>query len=1169
MFEHLLRGDRALTLAGAPPGFDGKLFADLAHRAFSETRAPLLFIARDDARLAAVSASLSFFDPGLSVHALPSWDCLPYDRVSPTADLVATRMATLSALASGPPKQPTVILTTVNAALQRLPQRVDVASASLTLRAGEEISREALVRFLSENGFNRSSQVMEPGDFAVRGGLVDLYPPQSGAPLRLDFFGDEIDAIRTFDPVDQRTTGKSEGLTLKPASEYRLSADSIQRFVRGYTGTFGPVKGDDPLYDAVKEGRKVQGLEHWLPLFHTELETIFDYAANARLILDHQTEEAAQERLTAVSDYYEARATAYDLARRKKETGTPLYKPLPTERLYLNAGDWAAITAAHAPLLLQPFRAQDGTKAVDAGGVVGRNFSPERQSRQVNIYDAVKEHADALRKSGKRTVFACYSAGSAERMIGVLDDHGLAPVAFAPDWASIRTAPKSAIAVTILPIAVGFEAEDLAVVSEQDILGDRLVRRVTRKKKADNFITEASALAPGDLVVHASHGIGRFMGLETVEVSHAKHDCLLILYAGDSKLYVPVENIEVLSRFGGDGTEVQLDKLGGVAWQARRAKLKERIREMAEGLIKLAAAREMKEGARIDVPGGMYDEFCARFPYTETDDQLTAIAHVTEDLAKGRPMDRLVCGDVGFGKTEVALRAAFLAVMAGHQVAVVAPTTLLAQQHYQTFTERFRNFPVKIGQLSRLVGTKDQARTKDEMRDGGADIVIGTHALLSKDIAFKRLGLLIVDEEQHFGVAHKEKLKALRTDVHVLTLTATPIPRTLQMAMSGIRDLSIIATPPVDRLAVRTFVMPFDHVVTREALLREHYRGGQSFYIVPRIKDLEEVATYLREHVPEVTFAIGHGQMTPTEIERVMTAFYDRQYDVLLSTTIVESGIDVPSANTMIIHRADMFGLAQLYQLRGRVGRSKIRAYAYMTVPANRLLSTNADKRLQVLQTLDTLGAGFTLASHDMDIRGAGNLLGDEQSGHIREVGVELYQKMLEEAVADAKAGLMGDTDTPLSEDWSPTLNLGATVMIPESYVSDLSQRMALYRRLADLESREDVDSFMAELIDRFGPLPGAVKQLAAIMIIKGHCKRAGIEKLEAGPKGLVVAFKDQRFANPAGLVDFISRSGASAKVRPDHSLVYYARMDKTSAKLKTANMLARNLADLALKAAA
>lgn len=1160
--DELTNAELPMIASGVPGGFDAMLLANMAERA---AKRPVLHIASDDGKLAAMASAVRFFAPGLEIVTFPAWDCLPYDRVSPQSDIVAQRMAALSRLTAAQ-KKPLLVLTTVNAALQRIPAPGAVKGATFQAEPGDQVDMAALTDFLASNGYTRSGQVMEPGEFAVRGGLIDLFPPGAESPVRLDFFGDELDTIRTFDPLDQRTTGTAPRLHLKPASEFSLSKQGIERFRRNYVNTFGPAKGDDLLYEAISEGRKYQGAEHWLPFFHEGMATLFDYLAEPILTCDHQVDDAGAERLKAVEDYYGARKEAWEIAKGHKDITAPPYKPVPTGQLYLPEAEWQTLLDDLNAIRLTPFEEPPALNVLSLGARQGRDFGPERNNRDINVYDAVRDHVKKLRVDGKRVVFASYSAGAADRLKGVLEDHGLMPVGIADSWADIRRENKTTIAVTVLPLERGFETDDVALISEQDVLGDRLVRKARRSRKADNFLREASALSPGDYVVHASHGIGQFVGLETVKVSGAAHDCLLLTYLGGDKLYVPVENIEVLSRFGGEDGGAQLDKLGGVAWQARKAKAKERIREMAGQLIKLAAAREMKEGQRIETPEGLYDEFAARFPFTETDDQLRAIEAVATDLSSGRPMDRLVCGDVGFGKTEVALRAAFLAVMAGFQVAIVAPTTLLARQHYLNFTERFKGLPVRIGQLSRLVGQKDQKLTKDEMRTGTCDVVIGTHALLSKGIEFKTLGMVIVDEEQHFGVAHKERLKELKADVHVLTLTATPIPRTLQMAMSGIRDLSIIATPPVDRLAVRTFVLPFDPVVVREALLREHYRGGQSFYVVPRIADLEEAATFLKEHVPEVKFIIGHGQMAPKTIEDVMTAFYEGRYDVLLSTTIVESGIDIPTANTMVVHRADMFGLAQLYQLRGRVGRSKTRAYAYLTTPANRLLSANADKRLQVLQALDTLGAGFTIASHDMDIRGAGNLLGDEQSGHVKEVGVELYQKMLEEAVAEARAGAQEEEFADTG--WSPQINLGATVMIPETYVPDLTQRMALYRRLADLETREDVDAFCAELIDRFGPLPSAVKQLAAIMIIKGNCKRAGIEKLDAGPKGMTISFRNDQFSDPAGLVEFISGSGATAKLRPDHKLTYYARMDKIGARLKAVNAVAKRLAAIVQNAA-
>jgi transcription-repair coupling factor (superfamily II helicase) len=716
------------------------------------------------------------------------------------------------------------------------------------------------------------------------------------------------------------------------------------------------------------------------------------------------------------------------------------------------------------------------------------------------------------------------------------------------------------VAFAVLGLEQGFETPDFAVIAEQDVLGDRLVRPRRKTRRAADVITEATSLGVGDFVVHADHGIGRFDGLTTITALGAPHDCLEIAYADGAKLYLPVENIDLLSRYGSSEGGVQLDRLGGVAWQSRKARLRQRIREIASELIRIAALRQLRQAAVMEPPEGAFDEFVARFPYGETEDQTTSIATVLEDLAAGKPMDRLVCGDVGFGKTEVALRAAFIAALTGFQVAVVVPTTLLARQHFATFRDRFKGLPVRIAQASRLVAGKELAAVKAGLKEGTIDIVIGTHALLGKTIAFKRLGLLIVDEEQHFGVTHKERLKQLREDVHVLTLTATPIPRTLQLALSGVRELSLITTPPVDRLAVRTYISPFDPMIIREALRRERYRGGQTFYVVPRISDIETVGEFLAEATPELKVARAHGQLPASTLEDVMTAFYDGTYDVLLSTAIVESGLDIPNANTLIVHCADMFGLAQLYQLRGRVGRSKTRAYAYFTTPANQRLTEGAEKRLKVLQSLDTLGAGFSLASHDMDIRGAGNLLGEEQSGHIQEVGFELYQSMLEEAVAALKGGDIGERD----EQWSPQISLGTAVLIPESYVPDLQLRLGLYRRLSTLEQRADIDAFGAELVDRFGELPEAVKHLFDVMEIKGLARQAGLAHVDAGPKGAVISFRKNQFANPEGLVLFMQKSRGGVRMQPDHKLVFKAEWPQATDRLRGVRALVRQLADIA-----
>ncbi|MEM6491127.1 MAG: transcription-repair coupling factor, partial [Pseudomonadota bacterium] len=702
--------------------------------------------------------------------------------------------------------------------------------------------------------------------------------------------------------------------------------------------------------------------------------------------------------------------------------------------------EWAELLDDRCAASLSPHAPAPGANAIDAHGRPGLDFAPARQRPDENPYDAFADAAAAARREGRRAILAATSDGARDRLVGVLREHGLDAAFAAQDWPSAAAADAGPPVVTF-PAERGFKAPDLLVVTEQDLLGDRLVRRAKRRRKADAFIADVSTLAEGDYVVHLDHGVGRYDGLQPIDVGGAPHDCLKLAYHGGDTLYVPVENLEVLSRYGSADAEAALDRLGGAAWQGRKAKAKKRLRDMAEALMKIAAARALREGRAVHTPDGLYHEFAARFPYSETEDQLRAIETVFDDLASGRPMDRLICGDVGFGKTEVALRAAFAATIgAGMQVAVAAPTTLLARQHFKTFTERFKGLPIRVAQLSRFVTTKEANETKAALKAGDIDIVIGTHALFGPGVGFHDLGLLIVDEEQHFGVKQKEKLKALRAEVHVMTLTATPIPRTLQLSLAGVRDMSVIATPPVDRLAVRTFVTPEDPVVLREAILRERARSGQIFVVCPRIQHLETVEEQIRRWVPDLKIAVAHGRMAAKDLDEIMNRFYDGQYEALISTNIVESGIDVPNANTMIVHRADLFGLSQLYQLRGRIGRSKRRAYCYLTLPPQRTITESAQRRLTVMQTLDSLGAGFQLASHDMDIRGAGNLLGEEQHGHIKEVGVELYQRMLEEAVATAQAEAEG-ADAPEDAAWTPTINLGASVMIPEGYVADLTVR--------------------------------------------------------------------------------------------------------------------------------
>ena len=1154
--ERLLKAPHMIA-SGVPEGLDALLLGELARQ--TPRGAPILHIARDANRLVTLEDALAFFAPDVTVLTFPAWDGVPYDRVAPNADTIARRIATLSELThreTAGNKSSLIVLTTVNAVVQRVPPRAFIAASSMRLAAGNAVSMQELVERLEVSSYGRAGTVTDPGQYAVRGGILDLYPP-GAQPVRLDFFGDTLESIRAFDPETQRTAARLDSVELLPMSELVLTPDVRRAFRQRYVELFGPVTGDDPLYESISAGRQHQGMEHWLPLFHDRLDTLFDYLPGALVSLDPLVDDARTKRLEQVADHYEARAQALE----RKAFGAPPYHPVPPESMFLSEAEWQQALASRQTIALDPFEHPEtpGGKIVSFGGRQGHSFAAERQTEGGYVFDAVVAHAKRLKGEDKRVIVACWSNGARERLATLLWEHGIGETMGVESFADAIALPHATTAFAVLPLETGFEAPGLAVIDEQDILGDRLVRK-TRGKRGADVLTEVSSLSVGDLVVHADHGIGRFVGLTAIEAAEKPHDCLELHYSGGDKLYLPVENIELLSRYGSDEAGVQLDRLGGVAWQTRKARLKKRIRDMAEKLIKVAALRELRQAPVLTPPDGLYDEFSARFPYEETEDQETSIEAVLDDLASGRPMDRLICGDVGFGKTEVALRASLIAVLAGKQVAVVVPTTLLARQHFYTFTERFRGFPVKIAQASRLVTAKDRAEVKKGLKSGDIDIVIGTHALLAKSAEFANLGLLIVDEEQHFGVQHKERLKQLREDVHVLTLTATPIPRTLQLALSGVREMSLISTPPVDRLAVRTYVTPFDPVILREALLRERFRGGQTFYVVPRISDLDDAAAFLEEHAPELKVARAHGQIGSRELDSVMNAFYDRQFDVLLSTSIVESGLDIPSANTLIVHRADMFGLAQLYQLRGRVGRSKIRAYAYFTIPADARLTPGAERRLKVLQSLDTLGAGFVLASHDLDIRGAGNLLGEEQSGHIREVGVELYQSMLEEAVAALRGGQEGEVE----DQWSPRINLGTSVLIPEDYVPDLQVRLGLYRRLSGVETHDAIEAFAAELIDRFGPLPEEVRHLLDVVEIKGLCRQAGIEQIDAGPKGAVIAFRNKTFANPEGLIAFIREEGARVKLQPDHRLIYYANWATPEARLQGTRELLKRLVKIA-----
>jgi transcription-repair coupling factor (superfamily II helicase) len=1138
---------------------------------------PVLFVTHSDRELRRLQESGPFFLPEFEILILPAWDCLPYDRAAPHAALMAERVATLVRLASAAPKGRTIIATTASAFLQKLPPAASFNGAKLALKKGAELPIEELGRRLQEFGYRRAGKAMEPGEYAVRGSILDVFASGiSDHALRVDFFGDDIESIRRFDPLTQRSTEEISEVTLYPVSEIQLTEKSAATFRERYRQLFGVPGKEDTLYASVSSLQYTPGMEHWLPLFFERTDSILEYAPEAVIALANDVWHTLEERQELIADYYHARKEAINLKQKQA-----IYNPVPPEEMFLTQVA-LEVKLERKPLYhLTPFSGGDKALELKTTGV--RKLYSLAKQQQVTPFFLLAEEARESVKAGRSVLITAATDGSLGRLTQLLEEqlprrHPAGGEASAQDlsqhrkeilrspsgsqndvslkeaasWADIITRPGLYSAV--VPLEQGFATPQVITYTEQDILGHRVIQTKKRKRNADAFLQEAASFEPGELLVHKDHGIGRFDGLVTMEVHGKRHDCLKLVYKDDDKLFLPVENMDLIARYGEETTGAELDKLGAGSWQARKAKMKERIRMAAEELMKIAAARALRSGHKLHAAPGAYEEFCARFPYDETEDQQRSIDEVEADLLTGKPMDRLICGDVGFGKTEVALRAAFIAAadpVKPVQVALICPTTLLARQHFRGFRKRFEETGLEVRMLSRLTSAKDAKATREGLKNGTVDIVIGTHAILSKQVEFARLGMLIIDEEQHFGVKQKEALKALKANIHVLTLSATPIPRTLQLALAGVRELSLITTPPVDRLAVRSFVLPYDAVVIKEAIQREIHRGGQVFYVTPRVADIAELTFKIRELVPSARLAVAHGQLPATELDQIMNDFYDGKFDVLLSTAIVESGIDVPTANTLIVNRADMFGLAQLYQLRGRVGRSKVRAYAYFTLPHHAKLTDQATRRLEVMQSLDTLGAGFTLASHDMDIRGFGNLVGEEQSGHIKEVGVELYQQMLSEAVAAARAAKLPGATPEEDADWSPQINLGVSVLIPEDYIEDLTLRLSLYRRLSTLQSEEDIDSFAAEMADRFGPLPQEVQTLLEVMRIKQFSRAACVERIDTGPKGAVITFHNNHFPKADALIGFIAKNSNRMKIRADQKLVLTASWNTEKEKMR------------------
>ena len=1108
----------------------------------------ILCILSDGASLKQTFDTLKFIAPEIDILTFPAWDTVPYDRVSPNPTILSKRIETLAKLVLDDAQKRKVVLTSIGAAIQKLPPKKIFLNTRKSIQVGGKLNFDEFLHYVAINGYSRVEQVMESGEYAVRGDIIDIFPSGAEQPLRIDLFDDEVERLRLFDVETQRSTEDLKFYSFDSANEVVLDKNTIKTFRSKYREAFGADGLKDELYESISEGKKYLGMENWLPFFYEDgLPSIFDYLPNADIILGIDCDNALKAKEETIADHYDARIEALKI---REVSDVDRYHPIEPDTLYINTLKFLELVHSRSYVKLSKRSMPEGNDNIDYGAVPQKIFASLKNINNLTVYEDLAKDCEA--NKAKKKIICCYTQGSLDRMHNLLQENKFTNLVIAENWKdALKNASKGKIVLTVLELQHGFINKDFFIATEQDIWGERKNIRTHKKVSAENLISDISSLNVGEYVVHIEHGIGRFDGLENIVTDGVAHDCLKLIYANNDKLYVPVENIDVISRYGAEDSNVTLDTLGGSAWEAKKSRVKEKIKDIAEKLIQIAAQRKMKK-AEIFVPErGLYDEFCSRFLYTETDDQLSAVNDVFKDLSLGYPMDRLVCGDVGFGKTEVALRAAFTVATSGAQVALVVPTTLLARQHYLNFKERFQGFPVKVKMLSRLVTPKESREIKQELKDGSLEIVIGTHALLAKDIEFCNLGLLIIDEEQHFGVAHKERLKHLKSDVHILTLSATPIPRTLQLSLTGVKQLSIIATPPVDRLAARTFVMPFDRVMIKEAIYREKYRGGQIFFVCPRVSDILQIEPKLKELVPDIKIAVAHGQMSPTHLEEVMCDFADGKADILLSTTIIESGIDLPKVNTMIIYRADMFGLAQLYQLRGRIGRSKLRGYCYFTVPNQKVLTPVAEKRLSILQALNQLGAGFSLANHDLDIRGAGNILGVEQSGHIKDVGIALYHHLLEEEINRIKARQAGEDVSVVapSSDWSVQILTGVPIIIPEKYVADLGVRLGLYKRIGSLKTVEEINDMREELIDRFGPIPEEVENLLKTVEIKQICMLCGIERVEAGARGILIAFHNNTFKNVDKLMDFVIKQLGAIKIRPDQKL--FIERDLTSYKVR------------------
>ncbi|MFC3031298.1 transcription-repair coupling factor [Pseudoalteromonas fenneropenaei] len=1088
------------------------------------------------------------------VMVFPDWETLPYDHFSPHQDIISQRLATLNALKK---QQHSVLIIPAATLMLRTAPKSFIHGTALQFKSGEQVNLDELKAALTDAGYRNVQQVIEHGEFAVRGSIIDLFPMGSSTPFRLDFFDDELDSIRIFDPETQRSEDKIDAIVLLPAHEFPTGQPDIERFRIQYRSQFGASSESDSIYMQVSKGSLPAGIEYYFPLFFEQTATVFDYLPdNTTFFHLGDVEHAAQQFWLDVNKRYE---------NRRVDPLRPLLAPaslyLPVEQLFAELARFARIRLSAAAL---------GTRAGHVNLDAELLSEVRIDHKQADPYAALLKFVSEQKGQQGKVLFSVESDGRRESLLTLLKPTGLKAKQF--DHFDDFIKAKSDVGIVVSPLEQSVflaGSPALAVITEQELLGVKISQRRRRKHKHDQgqdaLIRNLAELKEGQPIVHLDHGVGRYLGLQTIEANGIATEFVTIVYANEAKLYVPVASLHLLSRYsGGEEASAPLHKLGSDVWEKAKRRAAEKVRDVAAELLDIYAKRQSKPGYAFKLDGKSYREFSESFPFEETDDQRNAIEAVLADMQSAQAMDRLVCGDVGFGKTEVAMRAAFAAVNDGKQVAVLVPTTLLAQQHYENFKDRFADLPVEVGVLSRFNSTKEQKDALAKLEAGKLDIVIGTHKLLQEDIKFADLGLLIVDEEHRFGVRQKEKIKQLRADVDILTLTATPIPRTLNMAMSGMRDLSIIATPPAKRLAVKTFVREREDELIREAILREIKRGGQVYFLHNNVETIEKVAADVVDLVPEATVTVAHGQMREKELESIMADFYHQKYNVLVCTTIIETGIDVPTANTIIMDRADKLGLAQMHQLRGRVGRSHHQAYAYLLTKPTNALTPDAVKRLQAIESLEDLGAGFALATHDLEIRGAGELLGDDQSGQIQTIGFTLYMEMLEQAVNALKEGKEPTLENLLQQQTEVDLKVPA--LLPDSYIPDVNTRLSLYKRIASCKDQEQLDELQVELIDRFGLLPDATKHLFAIQALKNQAQDIGISRVEANPKGGYFEFTSQTKVNPMFIIGLIQSAPKIYKMDGANKLKFTIEANNGNERIK---MISAMLHDFQKKAVA